>query len=552
MTATRGEADGAGTAHTRTTTTSYENSGWSPRLARTYTSGDVGTAVPAVLATYDTTTGLPTGSTTDTTPAPGAGMAGTLTIGYDDFGRSTTTTDADNATTTQAYDAAGRPSVTTWKKTDGTTLGTRTLTYDSTTERRGMVTTATDDSFGAITGTYNADGALESQTLPNGLVESYVTDPTGTAVDHNQVRSGITWLHDAQTSNIHGQWTTWNQDNLSARTYTYNGTGRLITAAANRTGGDPCEKRTYTFDVNGNRTSLARQATSAGACATTATTTLGYDNADRLTPTGTATGLVYDTWGRITTLPAALAGSTGNSGSITGAVGNLTNSYYVIDKIAAQAQSTYTDTWTLDPAGRLRKAVLAGTVKINHYDDGTDGPAWVDEGLADGSLVRYIPGLDGGTIGYVQKATTYTLLKYYLADLHGDIKTASGPTPTGGTPDGNTWDTDEYGNPYTGARRYTWLGDHQRSNDALASTIRMGARMYAPGIGRRPQTVSSIVAPFAGRMPVGAVGGAGGASWTCPKADGSQSLPPGRPLPSMTEDSRRPPAGRRWRHRRHR
>ncbi len=485
-TVTETVVDAASTTRTRTTTTSYENAGWSPRLVRALTTGDVGTAVPAIKPTYDPATGLPTGSTTDTTPVPGAGMAGTITIGYDDFGRQTTTTDADAATTTQTYDPAGRPAVTTWKKPGGATLGSRTVAYNSVTERRGLATTATDSHFGAITGTYNADGDLESQTFANGLVESYTTNTIGDRVDHTMIRSGVTWLHDSQTSNIHSQWTTWTHDGLAARTYTYNGAGRLITAAAVRTGGDPCEKRTYTFDVNGNRTTLARQATSASVCATTSTTTLSYDGADRLLPTGTGTGLVYDAWGRTTTLPTALAGSTGNGGYISGATGNLTTSYYLTDMAATQTHSGNTDTWTLDPGGRLRRAVLAGTAKINHYDDGSDSPAWIDEGFADGSLTRYIAGLDGGTVGYIQTATTpaYTITRHYLTDLHGDVKTTSDPAPAGGTPNGATYDTDEYGVPYTGTRRHTWLGDHQRSTDALASTIHMGARIYAPTIGR--------------------------------------------------------------------
>lgn len=150
------------------------------------------------------------------------------------------------------------------------------------------------------------------------MIESFVTDTTGATVDHSDITAGVAWLHDTQISNIHGQWTRYTTDGVAARTYTYDSLGRLTTAAPVRPGGDPCEKRGYTFDTNGNRTSLMTTANTAtsGINCTTTTTNYGYDNADRLLPTGTATGTSYDAWGRITTVPATLAGTYGNGRAI--------------------------------------------------------------------------------------------------------------------------------------------------------------------------------------------------------------------------------------------
>ena len=85
--------DVAGATQTRATTTTFENGGLGLRPVRSATSGTVGTAVPAVVTTYDSTTGLATTLATDTTPVPGPGMAGTITTGFDDFGQVTTTTE---------------------------------------------------------------------------------------------------------------------------------------------------------------------------------------------------------------------------------------------------------------------------------------------------------------------------------------------------------------------------------------------------------------------------------------------------------------------------
>ena len=212
-------------------------------------------------------------------------MAGTITNGYDDFGRATATTDADNATTTQTYDTAGRPATTPWNKPGGATRGTRPTTYNPATDRRGLPATATDTAVtGAFTATYDADGALVGQTYPNGLTQSIGRDYAGQVNDLSDVQAGSTWHHGTITRNIYGQAMTSNVDWTYNRNYTYDPVGRLATATFAWSGGSTCDKNTYGFDINGNRTTKTHITDNgSGTCITTQTISNTYDNADRLT-----------------------------------------------------------------------------------------------------------------------------------------------------------------------------------------------------------------------------------------------------------------------------
>jgi RHS repeat-associated protein len=423
-------------------------------------------------------------------------MAGTITTGYDDFGRTTTTTDADGAATLQAYDGNGRPSTITWKRPSGVVLGTHTTTYNSATERRGLPTGATDSALpvGAFTATYDADGAITGQVYPNGLTQTITRDPAGQRTDLLDTLNGVEWHHGIQTYNAQGQALTSSVAGVYAKTYTYEPTGRLSTAAFNWTGGSTCDKNSYTFDVNGNRLTKARITDNGvGGCTTPTTTTSSYDNADRLlnvTTGTTSTNPTYDAWGRTTILPTPLAGSAGNGG-VTNVTANLANTFYVTDAVAAQTQGSVTDTWTLDPAGRRRVFFDGNTPKTNHYSGGGDSPSWIDEGWTSppgstNAATRYIPDLSGQPAYTYTQADGWTDTHVNVITLHGDIDITSHDYPTGNVIDGPGLVTDEYGitGLYGSQARYGWLGTNQRANDSLGSTMLMGARLYAPSLGR--------------------------------------------------------------------
>lgn len=488
-TETAAPANGTGTPVTRTTTTTYENSGLSPRIVSVAVTGGLGTAIPTQTTGYDGSTGLPV-----TTSATGLGSA--LTTAYDDFGRVISYTDADGGVTTTSYDSQGR--VSTSSSTIAGGARTTTLGYDTTsivsggTDRRGLVTSSsTTDLGGAFTAVFDGGGALRTQTYPNGIVAEYTTDETGDVTKVAYSKGGTAWFADTQSSSIHGQWIT-HTGLPSAQTYTYDGLGRLTNVVDDSSSTDGCVQRTYAFantaGLNSNRSSLVTNpAAENGTCqtATSTTQTLTYDTADRLTPTGPAVGLVYDTFGRITTLPGALAGST---------AATVTNGYYGNDLVASQSTTSpaRTKTWQLDPTlQRFRTFTdnLTGSTvtSTNHYTSSSgDSPAWIDEG--NGSSTRNTPGLDGNLgalTTYTNSTGVVSSLKFQLANLHGDIVTTSSAAAS--TFDGAVMDTDEYGNPKpsnTSAARYGWLGGKQRSTDALGGVVLMGVRIYSPTLGR--------------------------------------------------------------------
>jgi YD repeat-containing protein len=136
--------DAGGTTRTRTTTTDYDNTGFSPRVHRVETTGGLGTAVPASATAYDPNTGLATTVTSGSTSA---------TTGYGDFGRVATYKDADEATgaaanqTTTTHDNAGRVATTVDAK------GTVTYGYGGGGDRRDKPTSMTVTGItGAFTG----------------------------------------------------------------------------------------------------------------------------------------------------------------------------------------------------------------------------------------------------------------------------------------------------------------------------------------------------------------------------------------------------------------
>jgi RHS repeat-associated protein len=502
---------------TTTTTTTYRTT-WSPQVASVATTGGTGTAVPTLTSSYDATTGLATSSSDGT-----HGLAKV----FDDFGRETQRTSTDTGTgspgnidrTTTAYDTAGRVSTVTYLKGDLTSqVGQSAYHYNEGTEHRGLTTSVTHSGIGTFTGTYDAGGALASQTWPSSvsggvaLTQAWTTDPTGdqTALTYTQGTS--TWLADTQTSNPFGQWDTETGTGLpfTARDYAYDPAGRLTSVAEQGTPGDTtgCITRTYGYvgaaGLNSNRSNRAvTPADATGACSTTTTPisaqaqTFAYDAADRLTSSGTAAGVAYDTNGRITTLPASLL-----SGGAAAA--NVTLGYYTTDLVRSMSQTvastTTTRTWYLDANQRLQCwheqttgtppttcATNAGD-HANHYGDEGDSPDWTTDTPTTGAATThwYTAGLDGNLAADAATTSGSTTVTYQLAGLHGDIEVTTTQTATG-SPDGALTYADEYGVTSAGPK-YGWIGAKQRTTDTLTGLTLMGVRTYAPTLGRFLQT----------------------------------------------------------------
>jgi RHS repeat-associated protein len=350
-----------------------------------------------------------------------------ITRAYDSLGRLTGYTDADATATTTKYDILDRPI----SVADG--QGTRTFTYDD----RGLTTQITDTDLGspgAITGTYDADGNLTSQSLPGGLNVVTTFDATDTPARRCYIKatacSASAWMDFTAVQNIHGQQKSVQSAGVSSQNYTYDNAGRL-TQTQDTVGGQ-CTVRTYGYDVDSNRVSLnTKPPGSGGACSTAAGTTIThtYDTADRLIDSA----YTYDTFGRITHVPGRDAGAPLDTG------------YYVNDLARSITQGSKTTTIDLDPNRRPRSRTTTppGAAELAHYADDTDEPSWTSKG---GVTQRDIEGLDGDLAAVKTSGATATL---QLVNLHGDVV---GEAPASTTPTAPTvkFETDEFGVPRPG------------------------------------------------------------------------------------------------------
>lgn len=275
------------------------------------------------------------------------------------------------------------------------------------------------------------------------------------------------WLSFEVDESIHGQWRS-SAGSLSAMAYSYDAAGRLSTVN-DTPAGSGCTVRVYGFDADSNRTSLTTRAPNGdGSCASSGGTAQSwtYDLADRVS----TSGYVFDTFGRITTVPAADAGTYA-----------VTAAYHVNDLVRSITKNGATTTYTLDPARRFRTFADGSQTRTNHYAGDSDSPAWIAENTAGTNWTRNIAGIDGDLAAIGDHAGTVTL---QLSSLHGDLVATASPSPSVQALL-STSESTEFGTPrVSSTARYGWLGAKQRAIEPTTGITLMGVRLYLPGVGR--------------------------------------------------------------------
>ncbi len=444
---------------TRKTVTVYDAA---DRIVSTEITGDLGQDLPKVTTEYDPVTGNAVKT-----------MAGgkTITRVFDALDRLLSYTDAHGGTTTTEFDRFGKPV----KVSDNT--GHTTYTYDRTKEPRGMVTSVTDSVAGTFTAEYDAEGRLVEQTYPGGYVRKDTFNAAGGGTGRTYTRASDGEIVYGQHLEVTTQGAVATDTNSTdSKEYSYDRLGRLTRAVQTTAGG--CTTRAYGFDEAGrsitgrmNRTSrTVHTPAEDGSCTTTGgtVTTSSYDSADRLL----TAGYTYDAFGR----------------TVTTGTGS-TNTYWDNDLVASQTKGDQRQSWSLDPAHRFTAFTTEAkqpdgswanaTSKLNHHGDDSDEPRWIIEDTTQGTLTRNVSGPDGDLTA-TTSATGDVELQF--ANLHGDVAVTLDTATT--TPKVLVFD--EFGVPAEGQenRRYGWLGAKQRSAEALDDVILMGARLYAPALGR--------------------------------------------------------------------
>ncbi len=449
---------------TRTTTMTYDEAG---RLVKKKLSGG-GTSIPTVETIYNSSNGKPeTQKFVCEAPESCTGFnAEAVKTTYDKLGRPSAYEDASGNKSTTTYNLLGQPYVV----SDG--KGTQEFTYDATS---GALVKLIDSEAGSFTASYNADGNMTTEGLPNGLDAETTYDATGSPVKLRYQKmtdciSECTWLSFEEERSALGKIMK-QTSTLSTQQYSYDKAGRLTQAEETPVGGS-CTTRDYSYDADSNRTALVTHEPEpkTGACEPKSTGTkqeYKYDTGDRLY----GEGITYDNFGRITSLAGKDAGGS-----------TLTTSYFSNDMVASQAQGAITNTFQLDAALRQRQRVQTGGsqegTEVFHYAGESESPAWTERGS---TWTRNITGI-GGELAAIDESGKEAVLQ--LTDLQGNVAaTASlNPMATGTTA---KFRYDEFGNPISGsAGRYGWLGGKQRRTELPSGVIQMGARSYVPALGR--------------------------------------------------------------------
>ena len=432
------------------------------RLTSRETTSTTGGALPKVTDEYNSATGLLT------TQKTGSGVEERkITDVYNTVEQLTSYTDADGITATYEYESGKDERL----KASSDGKGSQAYAYD---EKTGEQTELTDTATGAFQATYDLEGKVLTERLPDGLTANLTYNAENEQIGleyHKAANCGAscTWFSDTVVPSIHSQWMS-QTSSFATQNYAFDAGARLAQVQSTPVG-KGCTTRIYAYDADSNRTSMTIRVPGAeGKCATEggATETHAYDTADRLMDAG----VEYNPFGDIKTLGAADAGGS-----------KLTNQYYVDGQVESQTQGEQTIGYNLDPGRRIRETVSTGKItatEVENYPGPGDTPSWSSE--PSGSWTRNIPGISDGLDAIQRNGETPVL---QLANLHGDIVATAYDSETPTTLASTIGEANEYGVPATEAPpKYSWLGAHELPTELPSGVSAMGSRSYIPQLGR--------------------------------------------------------------------
>jgi streptogramin lyase len=469
---------------TRTKKETYDAAG---RRATSETTATTGTTLPKVTFEYNKETGRLEKRTTSGEPAK------VLTSEYDRLGRLVKYSDSDGNSAKYKY-AEAENDYLLEELSDSSSGGSSSqkYTYDTTSK---LMNKLVDSAAGTFTATYDAEGKLTSEVYPNSMCATYQYNSAAEATSVKYIKasncseSEPLWYSNSRVSSVRGELLS-QTSTLASEAYAYDAAGRLIETQETPTG-EGCSTRVYAYDPEADRTSLTSRAPGGGgACQSEGGTAEGhvYDEAGRLIDSGVS----YDGYGNVTKLPAADAEGH-----------ELTSTYYVDNAVASQTQNGVTNSYALDPEGRVRETTTGTKKVVSHYDGSGESVAWTSESAE--SWTRNIPGIDGALTAVQTNGETPIL---QLHDLEGNV-VATLRDKIGETSLLSSYNSTEFGVPNAGKTppKFAWLGATGVESSLASGVVTYGSTSYVPQTGRPLQSEQV--------EPPGLPGGSGsGAAYT--------------------------------------
>lgn len=334
---------------------------------------------------------------------------GTSSWEWDSLGRLTSHTNGDGATVGYEYDLRGNVTEITYPGSTGSV----TRVFDD----AGRLESVTDWSSNTTTFTYDADGELETQEYPNGLTTTFsrddadrltgidVEDSSSTLLSFDYTRDDVDRVISVTSTGVPSDDHTFTYTpigqlaTIDSASYDYDLADNLTDFASGPTQtfdvANQLDERgttTYDYDSRGNRTTV----TPSGG----PTTTLAYDQANRLTGYGSTATYEYDgdglrmsktvsstttqqTWDVSGELPLLLVDGTtsyinGPSGfPIAQVTSGGTVSYYHQDQLGStpalsNSSGSIAATYTYDPFGFLTASTGSLTTPLGYNGQYTD------------------------------------------------------------------------------------------------------------------------------------------------------------------------------------
>ncbi len=449
-------------ATTRTSKVTYDAAG---RRKTSETTASTGTSLPKITFEYDKELGKLEKQTAE-------GEARTLKYEFNRLGQLTKYTDSDENVAQFKY-FGSENDYQLEEVSDSSNAGAshQTYSYDATTKLR---TKLVDSAAGTFTAAYDVDGRVTSVAYPY-LCKNYTYNAVGETTKLRYTKTTncteaepAEWYSDSQITSIHGEMLG-QTSTLASESYAYDSAGRL-TEAQETPESEGCTTRGYAYDEEGNRANSTTRAPGvAGVCQSEGGTIEGhnYDEGNRLADAG----ISYDGLGNVTKLPAADAEGH-----------ELTTTFYVDDAVASQSQSGVTNSYLLDPEGRVRETVTGAKKVLSHYDAPGEGVAWTSEGA---SWTRSITGIDGALLATQANGETPVL---QLQDIQGNVAATIGDK-AGETKLLSSYNSTEFGVPNAGKAppKLAWLGAAGVESALPSGVVTYGSTSYVPQTARALQ-----------------------------------------------------------------